>query len=126
MSETTIGGDAAGPVLSGSFSGPAAVGGGAHITFQQLVQQEMQQELPVELRNATLRDMILGLGRGVQSLVERMEDHIDAETTERREKQAEHAELHRDVTRRLDRLELFQIVSLIGLFVLMVLFLVMR
>lgn len=80
VSDTDIGGNVAGPVQSGTFSAPV---------------QTVTISLPPTVEPPdSVRDSIKDIWKIVVS-----------DQLERREKQAEHTELHRDVTRHLDRLE---------------------
>lgn len=79
---TSIGNDAAGPVLSGTFNGAVAL---LHEARQA------SQELPAELQNINLRSFQLATARAVMDLSERMQ----GDDRDRLERQKE-TDIYRD------------------------------
>lgn len=99
--ETTNLGDVTGPVISGTASGPVGIGGSVMVT----VQQAAQTELPPELQNATLRQMVVGLIDALQGMEARIYETAQRDAKERRERQLEADAYRARVEQRLERID---------------------
>lgn len=77
---TSIGQDASGPVLSGTFNGAVAL-------LQEA--RAASHDLPPELQNVNLRHFQLATARAVTELSSRIETKYDEDDRDRRERQKE-------------------------------------
>ena len=82
-SETAVNGNVQGPVQSGSFQAPVQT------TTVQLIRESLQEELPEELQNTTLRQMILAHIKATQNLEDRIYERDKRDEQERLERQKE-------------------------------------